>query len=183
MARKRELLNFYHNLLKAQNRADQMNRENPKKLASELDEIARSVIARWYGSYEPLIYRRQSGLYDVFRVQRNGTFIKVMFNADWISGSHRADNTTIYENSFKNGYHGGASQGDGHPEPGVPYWRTPVGIYSEWGHPAYRSFSPFEQMREEMTQYAHTFKQDAQRKFETTVLNPLWRSLNGVLRK
>lgn len=120
------------------------------KLEEELNDVALSIITRWYASYEPLIYRRQMSLKKAFKVFVNTQEQKMIFDYKYMDEagfSHHQSNEIIYNNAFLSGYHGG-SYGDGISS-SLLYWRTPVPQYTEWGHPAIHTFSPYKLIEEE----------------------------------
>lgn len=45
---------------------------------------------------------------------------------------HQFGNEYIFWNSFQNGFHGGAVDGPGHPDPGTPWWK----FHGRWYKPA-----------------------------------------------
>lgn len=122
--------------------------EYPIGLAERLDEIGKEVIADWYADYpDPVMYRRQRGMYSAYKISTKGMAVNVEFDSAFMERfSYDVDTEYIFENSFMEGYHGGATSGEKHPNPGVPYWRKPIPYFRYWGKPAVRSFSPYEEM-------------------------------------
>jgi hypothetical protein len=80
-------------------------------------------IEQFYDDYTPKMYNRQEGLLKAYRINSDGTY---EFDENLITGRHRInDKEYLYNLAFREGYHGGAKDGPGHPSPGIPYWRTP----------------------------------------------------------
>lgn len=157
--------------------------EYPIKLEERLNEVGRQVVARWYADYEPTTYRRTRSLYQAFRVEREGFNVNVEFDSELIEASHRVSNDYIFENSFIEGYHGGADSGPKHPDLGTPYWRTPPPRYPRWYKktPAYHSFSPYDEMvsrmQEEIDDANRELKEDL-----NEVVRRLTRTIMSYLR-
>ena len=119
------------------------------------EEICKREIDRFYNEYSPtLVYKRKYDLKNVYNldVTRDGEFIFEL-GSEFMKKKHRVSNDYIYEKMFVEGWHGGADDGPGHPDPGKNYWRTPsvnddehgIAAYSYWwSKPAARSISPYE---------------------------------------
>lgn len=139
---------------RAQQTLERIDKTYPKKYKKELERIGYTVITRWYNSYiTPIYYRRQESLYHAFKVELINQDVRVSFDYSYLDAfTHNVSNEYIYENSFIQGYHGGATSGEGHPSPGIPYWRTPIPSFGEWGRPAKASLSPYYEMKRLMNQ-------------------------------
>ena len=75
---------------------------------------------------------------------------------------------SLYNKVFKQGWHGGAEGGEGHPRPGVPYWRTPEGQYYNWGRRARRArISPYDRFVEQLRETSRTELQTDYREIYT----------------
>lgn len=148
--RARTLREVLHVVQKAKKDVAKIDEVYPKRYQRELDDIGKTIVADWYKSYDPVFYRRHQSLKHAYRVVLNGTDYEVQFGPELMTESHDVSNEYIYENSFIEGYHGGAREGVGHPNPGIPYWRAPYPALSLWGRPAKRSASPYYRMRHEM---------------------------------
>lgn len=153
----------------AKKRLDKMNEKYPKMYKNDLEEIGKSVIAHWYGTYDPIYYDRKMDLRNAWRVNLNGLDYSVDFDASLMEFNHRVSNEYIFENSFMHGYHGGAINGDGHPNPGIPYWRTPFPELTYWGSPAVRSFSPYSRMVFEMKRRIKEIDNQKQNEFDSVI--------------
>lgn len=106
--------------------ADSINRQIAPILYKKAKSICMEAVDAYYASYSPHLYNRTESLYDAYDIGiRNGTELVFLVGADLMSGSHRVSNEYIYNTMFEEGWHGGAKSGDGHPNPGTPYWRTP----------------------------------------------------------
>lgn len=137
--------------IKAKNKIDEMNKKYPELYVKSLDEIGKSIVARWYATYEPIYYDRKRSLYRAYKVVMNNGKLKVLFGKEYIDEFiNRQYNEWIYENTFKRGYHGGAIPGGMSSGRQKPYWRTPFPELAYWGRPAKLSFSPYNMMCSEM---------------------------------
>ena len=123
-----------------------MDDKYPKIYKNELETIGEAVITQWYDTYDPIFYNRIGRLYKMYNIRLTDDQCIGDFNFPLIGVDE-----IIYYNSFVMGAHGGARDGVGHPSPGLPYWRKPMGIFNEWGRPAKVSFSPLLRMQNEMT--------------------------------
>ena len=126
----------------------------------KITEIFNEAVDRFYSAYSVVEngYQRQGnpakhegGLYEVLEIQLDDDGTVYM-------GNTGEDYTTLFDQSkmhkdrhggdlfnkvFMSGWHGGAESGDGHPQNGTPYWRTPIPIYSRWGRKARKTTSPY----------------------------------------
>lgn len=130
------------------------------ELRKSFNRIKKQVIKEWYEDYWPSRYIRKYDLYKVPHIFVNKTTgeYEYVFSSEYMTMWHRADHDYIYENSFIGGWHGGAAKlgpnpksgyEEPHPDPGIPYWRTPAEpeegelIYEHWAvDPAEQSKSP-----------------------------------------
>lgn len=163
----------------AERKVEKINKEYPEKYKIELDEIRKDVVSKWYNTYEPYIYNRHMDLKNAAKVSLEGINYRVQFGSEFMEYEHRADNEYIYQNSFIDGYHGGASDGIEHPNPGIPYWRRPVPQFSQWGRPAKRSFSPYYEMRRQMKNKIKELDKQKQDEFDK-ILERVMRSVNKL---
>lgn len=138
---------------KAINGIEQMNKKYPKKYEDAANLVCDHVITQWYDSYNPIIYDREGSLYKMYDVKVKDSKLIVDIDGEGLSGLGRY----LYELTFVEGYHGGAKTGTSyyrspqgtklkafsHPQPGIPYWKTPIPEFYRWGRPALRSFSPY----------------------------------------
>ena len=175
MARVRDILAALRAVEKLEKKLNDMNKKYPLKYKEELERIGDHVITDWYSTYEPIFYNRRGSLYNAFRVNLNGTDYSVEFDYNLLGGDKV--NELIFENSFIRGYHGGAADGVGHPNPGVPYWRTPYPLLTNWGRPALRSFSPYTRIVSEMNKKIREIDGDKQDEFNKAV-NKVYKIIN-----
>ena len=142
-------------------------------MVSDLDYICRTIVDDFYSDYmpkgsDPIYYVRKYDLYNAYKIIIDDDTWEV--DEDWkYMHEHGKWNEYIYDLSFVRGYHGGAISGDGHPDPGIPYWRNPFPTFNNWGRPAAVSQSPYYRMEEEANRYFE--KMDAE--FEKTIMKPL----------
>lgn len=161
----RDIIAAINAVKKAKTKLEKMNEKYPKLYKEELEETGKHVIAEWYASYNPIYYNRNRSLYHAFRVNLDGLNYSVDFDAAFIG------NEIIFENSFMEGYHGGARSGvtelgEPHPAPGIPYWKTPIPEFTHWGRPALRSFSPYTRMTAEMNKVIKKIDKEKQQEFD-----------------
>ena len=127
------------------------------RIVKDLNRIARLEVWKWYKSYSPYEYTRQRTLYYAFKiVDKKNRMVSIRFGSSLMYPIHRVDQVDrdyIYENSFIRGFHGGAIDGPDHPNPGIPYWRTPKPDYPLWSYPAARSKSPYDRINEAFDKY------------------------------
>ena len=152
----KRLVNEYNKSMKL---LDDLVKKYVNIAKDQLNDKYRSIISEWYAdiyldSKDPHMYKRNGSLVHAFRVTVKQYDISVEYDSQFMSNyTHRVSNDYIFENSFIEGYHGGARYNNKtpdqypHPNPGVPYWKQ-YGNYHEWGAPATRSFSPYERMEE-----------------------------------
>lgn len=159
----RDILNAIKSVEKAKKKFDKMNKVYPQKYKDELQEIGRSVISEWYGTYDPIYYDRQMGLKHAWTVILKGTNYNVYFGASLMNTSYNESTNWIFKNSFIGGYHGGSRHN------GIPYWRTPYPEFTAWGRPALRSFSPYTRMVSEMNRKIKEIDKEKQDEFDKEV--------------
>lgn len=112
------------------------------KIRVAFNKIKNDVVKEWYEDYggnlkiAPMGYHRTLGLLKISKIDVNkdtGDII-VRFDENNMTLWHRVSNEYIYQNSFVKGWHGGADKlgsspkpgyEEPHPNPGIPYWRTP----------------------------------------------------------
>lgn len=99
-----------------------------REATENLNYISSSAIDKFYEDYIPNIYERTYDLYNTYKVTVTEDDWNIDFDPSFMKEWHRVDDqdpTYIFENSFIRGWHGGAISGEGHPNPGTPYWREP----------------------------------------------------------
>lgn len=96
-----------------------------EKIRDKYIEIGDSVIDAWYKDYTPKYYKRTNTLYQAYTADvGNGDteYLSCLtFSSDWMEDTHNASTDYIYENSFVQGYHGGADIGMG-VRWGIPFF-------------------------------------------------------------
>ena len=124
-------------------------RNEPRKIMAKYDKLffsegemaVKRVVDLFYEDYTPNIYNRKEDLYNTFKLiliepgvwdwDFSHTYMKYKHG----NKKKPVSNEYIYENSFVNGYHGGAIDGKFHPNPGEPWWKTIPGP-GYWYEPA-----------------------------------------------
>lgn len=163
--RTRDIQAVMNKIIWAKKQFEKMNEKYPKKYAEELYLVGDNVITEWYSTYDPIFYNRSGSLYNAFKIDIGKDNGNIEFDSSLMGG-----NDIIFENSFMNGYHGGAIKGPGHPNPGIPYWRTPIQPierrFKEWGRPALRSFSPYYRMISKMNKKIKEINKEKQKEYD-----------------
>lgn len=195
MARTREIKNFLKKCVKVLDTIEEMEEEKPEELREELDEMAKSVIAQWYASYDPHKYRRQRSLYQGYRIYRDGVDLEIMFDSDFIyEYVHNQDNELVYNNTFVQGYHGGSKGTDkNNVTANVPDWRAPYPSFTQWYHTKKDKLttksvpitqpSPYEAILTESEKMMQDYIDDWANDLKQKVVRPLMRSYNSVGRR
>ena len=129
-------------------------------------DIFNDVIQHFYADYEPLEYHRTESLYNLLqtRLSPNGDSLSIWFEPSEMSSfrSGYSGEDGLYDQVFRHGWHGGAdtiadskvAKYGAHPDPGVPYWRTPSPYYTHWGRQAQiASRAPLEDFRMRIAEY------------------------------
>lgn len=117
------------------------NNRLKKDVKNGLKLIADSGIDKYYyDDYdkpeEPGHYRRKYDLYNVFSIVVNDDIWKISYDYKNMKKQHRVSNEYIFNWMFIKGYHGGAYKGEGHPNPGEPWWRYPISYTDPLGNTA-----------------------------------------------
>lgn len=186
MARSREKIQFANACVRALNALEKMEKEKPKKFKEDLDEMAKSIISKWYASYNPNRYNRLRSLYQAYKIERDGVDVKIIFDSSFISDyNHHQDNEIIYNNVVYEGYHGGSGGTDRNKITVTkPYWRKPYRIYSHWDEfPAPKSTSPYKAIMKKTDSMMDDYKKSWETDLMKKVLSPIQRSLGGLNRK
>ena len=172
------LIKLYKNCIK---KLDEMDIKYAKKVEKDLKEVGKKVIDDWYSDYIPNLYRREYSLYKAFRVQvKNGKF-SVSFSPYYMRAyHHRVENDYIFDNSFLDGWHGGADKGKGHPFPGYPMYREPNPYYTNWYFIAERSFSPYEKIYDEMNKKIDEINEEYNAEFKKEILDKIDQKLSHM---
>lgn len=178
--RQREIQDAIKTIQKAKSCIKDLNKKYARRLKNGIDQIAKSAIAKWYAAYDPIYYRRTGDLVHAYKitVQPSKKRWELDFGPEYMRFDHHQDNDYIFENSFIGGYHGGDTIGEGHPNPGTPYWRTPFpGLY-EWGREAYHSISPYEMITKIVDQYVDELQDELQNEYNDKVVKKIQKAIN-----
>lgn len=164
-----------------------------QKIKDEFDLICQKEIDKFYLSYPNPRYDRYGDLYNTYKIIINkysGEF-SVRFSSAYMKYQHRADNETIYVNSFIEGYHGGAYcarnfKGKPHPDGKTPYWKNPLTNYYTWLSPAKKTESPYKEIIKQFSIKEEEIQSDLENDFENTMMNiitPINNEINSLLGK
>lgn len=164
-----------------------------KVASAKIEKIYKSTIDEFYGNYNPKFYERRenSGLYNLLTIKTNDDELTWDFNPSVMTYRKDEDGNVkegtedgLYDLVFRKGYHGGSmydNQKGLHPNPGVPYWRTPEPHYRYWGRPAIKdSISPLENFNKKMYEYQNNG--ECQRDFDTIVAAKLNKAASNIWR-
>ena len=124
-----------------------------KEVTFNLELIIEDAVTAFYDSYSPHVYSRQESMLKAYKITIDKWNWSFETGPQYMKGSHRISNDYIYMNSFEEGYHGGARDGEDHPQPGVPYWKAPPGGYYFWGSPATQGPPPDSRIQSEANEY------------------------------
>ena len=135
-----------------------------KKVYRKLKGIALDGVEAFYDDYEPNKYRRLEDLLNAFKIVVNEDdwyiemgpeFMKYPHAVGKALGDPEKGKEYIYINSFVEGYHGGAIDGEDHPNPGEPWWKIHGldGRFTDWYMPAPQGPSPYKYISEESQKY------------------------------
>lgn len=149
-----------------------------QKIKDEFDLVCKSEIDKFYSSYPNPRYNRYGDLFNTYRIiinKHSGEF-SVRFSSAYMEHSHRADNETIFVNSFIEGYHGGAFcannyVGQPHPDGSTPYWKNPLTNYYTWLRPAKRSPSPYKEILKQFSKKEKEIQKNLEDEYENTMMN------------
>ena len=179
--RKRELQRIYNLYEKSLKKLEVMKKQYVKDLKEGLNNAGKKVIDEWYSDYIPNSYRRIYSLYKAFRVQvkSNGQY-SVSFSYKYMSSFNHNSNTKkpinneyIFDNSCLEGWHGGADKGPNHPFPGYPMYREPYPYYTNWYYIAEKSFSPYEQIMDEMNKTIEKVQNNFKKQYQAEILDKI----------
>lgn len=111
----------------------------------DIKDIFRKTVKEFYDSYKPTGYHRSESLYNIMGVDilEDGAYISMSFHPELMTGYRNGykGEDGLYSLVFREGWHGGAAYGDGHPEPGIPHWRAGL-HFSGWGRRSARAGTP-----------------------------------------
>lgn len=152
------------------------------RAAKQLNKIARLEVWKWYKSYTPYEYTRKRTLYYAFKITGENGIINIHFGPELMYPVHRVDKrdpSYIYENSFVLGFHGGAIDGPDHPQPGIPYWRTPAPDYPFWSYKAAHHTSPIDRINKAIDDYEIKLRNQITNEFKQKLYPKLIQVLKG----
>ena len=112
------------------------------------------AINSFYASYSPE-YNRNFSLRNILDTTVGTDDVRVGFEDAYLT-TFRNGGNGLYDLVFKEGWHGGAKSGKGHPHPGTPYWRSGY-AFMDWGRRAERApISPYEDFMIKVRDYYNT---------------------------
>lgn len=149
---KNEKIRFISFLEKTLKMVDDTSKEHnklKKETYKDIDMIATRIITEFYEDYERSSYDPTGSLYEMYRIyyRDEDDEWEIKYSPDFTTKKHRVSNDYIFENSFVQGYHGGADKainfkGKPHPSPGIPYYKNAKKNFLTWLGPAEKSESP-----------------------------------------
>ena len=117
-------------------------------------EIFKQVVDDFYGSYSPVVYNRNKSMENILELEYSSQGMDISYEPSRMSSTNGTlSGQGLYELVFKEGYHGGAKFGTGHPNPGTPYWRQPIDYYYYWSRPAAKSEPPYDEFDKRFDEY------------------------------
>lgn len=126
-------------------------------LAEEkIKTIFYTAVDHFYSSqFQPNLYERRFSMKDVLNTKTTKDSLSVSFDPSrmtYRSGYGGEDG--LYDLVFREGWHGGAKSGAGHPDVGTPRWRYPPPYYTFWDGQAEREeISPLQEIRRSWVDY------------------------------
>lgn len=157
--------------------AEQIDLKLSARYEKDLKRIINRAIDNFYSSYHPKYYSRKFSLRYMYKLTPNGASVDMDFGGEFTHAHHRLDNEKLFNLTFIEGYHGGAPGIDekkvekwgAHPNPGVPYYRTPYPEYTEWGYRAVKSKAPMDLIDDAIDAYNGTVSK-IQREIATPII-------------
>ena len=104
-------------------------------MTQHLKEIVDRSIEEFYDDYDPVRYSRRYSMYSLLTVGKDANGMYGEFDPSVMTyrpGKKNYPADGLYNQVFRKGWHGGAAGGEGHPDPGNPYWRYPSPYYHTW---------------------------------------------------
>lgn len=146
--------------------ADEIDILNAADYKKSFLHIRDQAVRAFYSSYYPHYYKRKYSLRYMANsiIEDNEFFIELGIDGPGYFANHRASEDYIYKNSFQLGYHGGARHN------GMPTWRTPYPVYSNWGRWASRGPSPYQLIKDGWSNFANGEALSIQDKNENIIL-------------
>jgi hypothetical protein len=148
----RDVINFANDILSD---FKQMAIKYEKLLRDELNYIAESSVDAFYEDYEPSSYQRYGDIYNTYKITVYLDQWEVVYDIQYNSNFmkyHEGKQGYLFDIVFKQGWHGGADEGLGHPEPGIPWYRN-LADQGSWLCRAARSNSPYEEIEKRLDNY------------------------------
>ena len=136
----------------------EINKKLEERYIKDATKKIRKSINAFYHTYKPIYYHRQWGLRNMFNISANNGRIKMKFDGSFAENNYSQGSDYVFNIVFLQGYHGGSDYGEGHPAPGIPYWKTPHPYYTEWSRSAKQSESPMDLINEALDQYDSKFQ-------------------------
>ena len=162
---KRDMMNWLNDLL---NTLLEISENYADELREHFNIIAESAIEDFYKDYTPAGYARKYDMYNAYKITVELDDFEINYDVEFdpkYMKYHGDLNDYLFNIVFEQGWHGGADKGNGHPEPGVPWYRNMALINKTgddyesmnpnifWLRRAERSLSPYEQMSKRMDEY------------------------------
>lgn len=169
----RDFINWINDLFQ---RLSQITTKYADELRDELNSIAQSAIDDFYDDYTPNTYNRHGDIYNTYKVTVEIDEFEINYKVDFdpkYMQYHGGIKDYLFNIVFEEGWHGGAISGNGHPDPGTPWYRNlgaisqarKLGIDSSglspssfWLREAERSNSPYETIKSNMNKYYSTWE-------------------------
>lgn len=146
---------MYDKYMEAGNAAAESAKKLAEKKGSEYAEeryraLFKETIEDFYNDYDPIDggYEREYSMYNILVVNKDkdgrmrtlgfDESAMTTFRSKYINGTDDPKDGLYYQ-VFLQGWHGGADNdkvNKNHPDPGKPYWRTPIPKFYAWGGPA-----------------------------------------------
>lgn len=161
----RDAMNWFNDLL---NTLAEISEKYADDLREKLNIIAESTIEDFYDDYTPSGYRRVYDMYNTYKINVELDEFEIVWDIDYDPNYmqyHGGLNDYLFDIVFMQGWHGGADQGPGHPQPGIPWYRNMALINQSgenydnydphifWLRRAERSAAPYEVMIDKIDKY------------------------------
>ncbi len=125
------------------------------ELRQNIEALFKKAVDNYYGDYQPLFYSRRHSMYHALLIEEGAKpNEQMMIGYDPEAMPFRDGGIGLIGQAFMEGWHGGAGSGKGHPNPGVPYWREPLDVWTMWGHRAEVADTP---PQDEFEESAHIY--------------------------
>lgn len=161
-------------------KAKALSKKMDREAETDLKQIARISIDKYYESYTPEYYDREYDLYNIFDISISSTRIAVDYDFNKLTRHEWAKRKYLFDYMFMQGYHGGDTRGPGHPAPGIPWYRgtsKDSNTFAFWTVPAVQTDSPYEEIEYKSQQYIDDFIE----KYNEQIIEPLNMSINKLI--